>query len=109
MVNGDSNQLERVFTNLLLNAAQAMDGQGSLTVRSYREGDRCRVDVVDTGPGIPAEVRSKVLEPFFTTKPRGTGLGLAICKQVIEQHGGQLSITCPAKGGTVVAVTLPLA
>ena len=61
----------------------------------------------DTGPGIPVELLEQVLEPFFTTKARGGGLGLPIAKRTAELHGGHLTITCPASGGTVVTLALP--
>jgi signal transduction histidine kinase len=64
--------------------------------------------IADTGPGIPADIREQVFEPFFTTKARGGGLGLPIAKRTAELHGGSLTIDCPAGGGTVVRVTLPI-
>jgi len=63
--------------------------------------------VRDTGPGIPPDIRDRVFEPFFTTKSRGGGLGLAIAKRTAERHGGSLSLTCPAAGGTVASLILP--
>ncbi len=61
----------------------------------------------DDGPGIPAELRDQVFEPFFTTKARGGGLGLAIARRTAESHGGTLTLTCPATGGTMMRLTLP--
>jgi signal transduction histidine kinase len=64
--------------------------------------------VRDSGPGIPAEIREQVFEPFFTTKARGGGLGLPIAKRTAEMHGGTLELSCPAEGGTVVRLALPI-
>jgi PAS domain S-box-containing protein len=108
---GDMGQLEQVFTNLFTNAADAMEGKGSLTIQvEYdQEKDRFLTKVSDTGPGIPAAVRDKVFDIFFTTKPSGsgTGLGLSISKNIIESHGGTIRIECPPGGGTTFIVELP--
>ncbi len=93
--------------NLLLNAAQAMNGHGRIRVTGERRDGTWAIEVRDSGPGIPIELRHEVLEPFFTTKARGGGLGLPIAKRVAELHGGSLSLTCPESGGTAVTVTLP--
>jgi signal transduction histidine kinase len=68
----------------------------------------CAITVSDTGPGVPLEMRDKVFGAFFTTKSRGSGLGLATAKRLIEAHHGQITLDCPAEGGTVVTVRLPL-
>jgi len=106
---GDREMLQVVFQNILMNAAQAMTGQGSIEVRITATGTECRVDVIDHGPGMPRDVREKAFEAFFTTKHRGTGLGLPIARRLIEAHGGTIQIDVPAAGGTTVSVTLPLA
>jgi two-component system NtrC family sensor kinase len=100
--------LRTVFSNLVINAAQAMHGSGAIHLRLARGDGHCSVTVADTGPGIPAEIRDKVFEPFFTTKSRGGGLGLAITRRSVELHGGTVSVACPPEGGTRVTVTLPL-
>jgi two-component system sensor histidine kinase HydH len=105
----DPDQVRTAFLNVLINAAQAMDGHGRLSVEAREGPAGCEVRFTDTGPGIPPESRDRVLEPFFTTRHRGTGLGLAIVRRVAQAHGGNASIDCPAGGGTVVSVTLPLA
>jgi PAS domain S-box-containing protein len=109
---GDLGQLQQVFTNLFINAADAMDGKGSLEVRAWYlpERERFLITVSDTGPGIPEELRDKVFEIFFTTKPvgRGTGLGLSISKKIIELHGGDISFHSPPEGGTTFTLELPL-
>jgi len=104
---GDAELLKVLFTNLLLNAGQAMDGQGRIEIGLRRREGRCEISIADTGPGIPAEVRERMFEPFFTTKSRGTGLGMAISLQVVEAHDGEIAVECGAKAGTTVTVRLP--
>jgi signal transduction histidine kinase len=103
-------ELNQVWTNLIDNAVQAMDGAGTLTIRTSREGDRVLVDIGDTGPGIAKEIRQRVFEPFFTTKPvgEGTGLGLDISYRiVVNRHGGDISFTSEP-GDTHFQVRLPV-
>jgi signal transduction histidine kinase len=103
-------ELNQVWTNLIDNAVQAMDGNGTLTVRTSLDGDYVRVEIGDTGPGIPAELRQRIFEPFFTTKPvgQGTGLGLDISYRiVVERHGGDLRVESQP-GNTRFVVRLPL-
>jgi len=108
---GDANLLRQVFDNLIDNACQAMGGGGTLTVRirpSHDEGiDGLAVDIIDTGEGMDTQVRSRALDPFFTTRPSGTGLGLAIVDRIVEAHGGHLRIESHAGEGTTVTVFLP--
>jgi PAS domain S-box-containing protein len=88
-------QVAQVLTNLLVNARQAIPGGGEIAVRTMRRGDTVRIEVQDSGPGVPAEIRTKIFEPFFTTKPvgQGTGLGLAVCRQIIvENHRGKFGL-----------------
>lgn len=108
-VKGDPELLKPVFLNLLVNAAQAMKEKGKITIGISERDRHCVIAVADTGPGIPAEIRQKVFEPFFSTKNRGTGLGLSIAKRLVEAHGGQISLDCPPSGGTVISILLPLA
>jgi len=103
----DGDQLQMVLLNILLNAAQATGEDGSLKVVLSQDGDWRRVAVVDSGPGIPEELREKIFKPFFTTKARGTGLGLAMVRRTVEGHGGQVLVECPEGGGTVVTLVLP--
>jgi two-component system sensor histidine kinase HydH len=86
-----------------------MGARGTIRVSLERVGAYSRVTVADEGPGIPPEWRERIFEPFFTTRHRGTGLGLAIVKRDVEAHGGQVAVVCPPTGGTVVAVSLPVA
>jgi PAS domain S-box-containing protein len=105
----DAEQLGTVFVNLLLNAAQAMHHQGEVGVTVAARDGVCEVLVRDHGPGVPADLREQIFEPFVTTKHRGTGLGLPIARRIVELHHGHISLECPASGGTVVRVTLPAA
>jgi two-component system sensor histidine kinase HydH len=105
---GDREMLQVVFQNILMNAAQAMEGQGRIDVMIAADHGRCRVAVADHGPGMPDETREKAFDAFFTTKHRGTGLGLPIAKRVVEAHGGAIHIDAPPAGGTVISVELPL-
>jgi len=103
----DAGQLEQVFLNLCLNAVQAMSVTGGvLTVRSTEADGHVFVEVADTGPGIPAELRASIFKPFFTTKREGNGLGLAISARIVAEHGGHIGYRCPPEGGTIFTVTL---
>lgn len=104
----DADLIRATLLNLLLNAAQAMGGQGRIEVSLRRQGEHVALDVRDTGPGIPSELQAQVFEPFFTTKARGGGLGLPIARRTAELHGGSLALECPPEGGTVVTIVLPL-
>lgn len=110
---GDANLLRQVFDNLIDNAVQAMSGVGNLTIRvrtsSQGAVDGLAVDIIDTGEGMDTQVRSRALDPFFTTRPSGTGLGLAIVDRIVDAHGGTLSIRSRAGEGTTVTVFLPYA
>ena len=108
-ITADPDLIRATVLNLLLNAAQAMNGRGRIRVTGERRDGAWAIEVRDSGPGIPIELRHEVLEPFFTTKARGGGLGLPIAKRVAELHGGTLTLTCPESGGTSVTVTLPAA
>jgi signal transduction histidine kinase len=104
-------ELNQVWTNLIVNALDAMAGEGTLTVRTRRDGDCASVEIADTGPGIPEDLRPRVFEPFFTTKPvgQGTGLGLDVSwRIVVQRHGGDLRVTS-SPGDTRFQVLLPLA
>jgi signal transduction histidine kinase len=103
-------ELNQVWTNLIHNAIQAMAGEGTLTVRTSRDGDDALVVIGDTGHGIPPEVQGRIFEPFFTTKPvgQGTGLGLDISwRIVVQRHHGNLSVES-VPGDTRFTVRLPL-
>lgn len=106
-VSADPELLRLVFQNLLMNAGQAMAGQGAVDVTLTADGSAFRVAIRDHGPGMPPEVREKAFDPFFTTKHRGTGLGLPIARRVVEAHGGHIDIAEADGGGTVVTIELP--
>ena len=110
-VRGDAESLRSLFTNLIINAVQAMEGDGAggtLTVTlSANEPGRARVAVADTGRGIEAENISQVFEPYFSTKDTGTGLGLAIVKKAVDDHDGMISVTSKRGEGTTFTVILP--
>jgi len=107
VAHADGEQLQHVFQNVLLNAAQAMNGQGRILVTLSSAADGCcEVVFADQGPGIPQEVHDRAFEPFVTTKHRGSGLGLAIAKQVVELHHGEIAVESTDAGATI-RVQLP--
>ena len=104
----DGAQLRGVLLNLLLNAAQATEGRGCVKVVGRLEGGRVRIEIHDTGPGVPPEARDRIFEPFFTTKTRGSGLGLAVARQVMEAHDGSLGHRPADEGeGSIFVLELP--
>ena len=109
---GDMGQLQQVFTNLFMNAADAMEGKGRLDIRARFDKMKNHFIIVvsDTGPGIPVEFREKIFDIFFSTKPvgKGTGLGLSISQNIIKLHGGNIMVDCPHSGGTQFVIELPL-
>ncbi|MEO6210334.1 MAG: ATP-binding protein [Gemmatimonadaceae bacterium] len=108
-VTADARQIQQVLLNLLTNASQAMTpgGGGDLRIETRQEGDRVLLDITDSGPGIPAEVRAHIFEPFFTTKDDGTGLGLSVSYGIIAAHGGTITIPKSSGEGTTFRVSLP--
>ncbi|HEX4609518.1 MAG TPA: ATP-binding protein [Urbifossiella sp.] len=102
--------VRQVVLNLGTNALQAMPQGGRLTITTRPlPGGRVELVVADTGPGVPAEVREKVFEPFFTTRPEGTGLGLALCREVARQHGGDVTLDPSPGPGAMFRLVLPAA
>jgi signal transduction histidine kinase len=102
-------KINQVFINLVTNAVQAMDGAGTLTIRTRHVDDWVEVDIEDTGCGIPEENLTKIMDPFFTTKPvgQGTGLGMSIVSKIIEEHGGGIDIKSEVGVGTKFTIRLP--
>lgn len=103
-------RLNQAVLNLLMNAAQAIAGTGSVTVSTHRDAHAVRIAVADTGNGIPPSLHERVFEPFFTTKPsgQGTGLGLSVVREIVEQHGGRVDLSSQPGLGTTVTLHLPL-
>ncbi len=109
-VMADRDSMRSVFTNLLINGLQAIDGEGgNIVIRiSSEDNGRARVEITDTGRGIAPEEISKVFEPYYSTKDTGTGLGLAIVRKAIEDHGGTVSVSSKVGSGTTFTITLPV-
>jgi len=104
---GDATMLTIAIQNLLINSAQAMQGRGSVRVTLGAADGWHSIEIADTGPGIPAEIRATLFRPFKTTKARGTGLGMATAKRLTELQGGRIEVSCPDGGGTIVTLFLP--
>jgi signal transduction histidine kinase len=102
-------ELNQVWTNLIDNAADAMEGKGELRIRTAREGDEILVEFIDNGSGIPAEIQTRIFDPFFTTKPmgQGTGLGLDTVYRIVRKHRGNVSFVSQP-GNTCFRVRLPI-
>ena len=121
-IQGDPHQLRQIFTNLLTNAFEAMNGSGRVeisaasieadeetaTAADQATGPTIAITITDDGPGIPPEVVDRIFSPFFTTKPQGSGLGLAIVRKIVDAHDGRIDVGERPGGGTVFRVTLPV-
>ncbi len=112
---GSPQRLYQVWFNLVLNAIEAMPGGGTLRVALEEQGGLAEVSIADTGPGVPADLRDRIFEPYFTTKRRssdagtgGTGLGLSLCRRIVEEHGGRISVDTADGGGARFRVLLPV-
>lgn len=108
---GDADRLRQVLVNLLVNGAQALGGKGKIEVTLERQGAVLVLRICDDGPGIGVELRERIFEPFFSTKPsgEGTGLGLPVCRKLVEEHGGSLTLEQAAGSGACFRMQLPLA
>ncbi|WP_278975185.1 PAS domain-containing sensor histidine kinase [Nitrosopumilus sp.] len=104
-LNCDRRKIEGVMSNLINNAVHALDGQGEIDISLSLDSEFVTIKVKDSGPGIPDENMEKIFEPMFTTKNTGTGLGLVICKSIVEQHGGNISVS---NNPTTFTIKLPL-
>jgi two-component system, NtrC family, sensor kinase len=104
------NQLNQVFMNILVNAAQAISGPGEIRIRTWKDAENIWISISDNGPGIPAEIQSRIFDPGFTTKKAGlgTGLGLSICRKIIENHHGQISLESEMGRGSMFTIVLPI-
>jgi two-component system NtrC family sensor kinase len=109
-IQADADQVQQVFINIVLNAAEAMTKGGMLTITSRLSRSKDFIEIIfkDNGPGIPESVKEKIFDPFFTTKEHGTGLGLSISYGIIEQHGGTISVESTPGEGSVFAIELPI-
>jgi signal transduction histidine kinase len=122
-LDGDQYQLCQVFTNLLINGFEALDGHGRITIKatavelehdpafatdSRQPTPAIVVDVSDDGPGVPAQLRDRIFDPFFTTKPKGSGLGLPIVRKIVDAHDGRIDLAVAPGGGARFRVTLPV-
>ncbi len=120
-IEGDAHQLCQVFTNLLTNAFEALDGRGSVSITAtvglmdaaFAQEARAPIptvviEIVDNGPGVPAELTDKIFNPFFTTKPQGSGLGLAIVRKIVDAHDGRIDVSNNPDAGTRFRITLPI-
>jgi two-component system, NtrC family, sensor kinase len=103
----DETQLKQVFLNIILNAAQAMEGKGKLTISTAADTKFVKTKIADTGPGIPPEDMGRLFSPFFTTKEKGTGLGLAISYGIVERHSGKIDVQSEYGKGSTFIVSLP--
>jgi signal transduction histidine kinase len=106
-IDGEPEKLKSSFSNIVINAVQAMAAGGRLDVRIERVGDSYRVTFADTGPGIPEDALDRVFEPYYSTKDTGTGLGLAVAKKIVDEHGGRIRISSAVGEGTTFTIDLP--
>jgi signal transduction histidine kinase len=105
----DQQQMIQVFVNLLINAGQAMKGEGTIRCMLEHDGNEVTIKISDDGEGMTAEQSAQAFNPFFTTKAEGTGLGLAVTYGIIDGHGGTISLESKVGEGTTVSITMPQA
>jgi signal transduction histidine kinase len=122
LIQGDHHQLCRLFMNLLINAFEALDGNGTVAIcaaagppeEEHGAGPDAQlvptvvIELTDNGPGVPPDITDRIFNPFFTTKPQGSGLGLAIVRKIVDAHDGRIDVTSSAGHGTTFRVTLPM-
>ncbi len=103
-------QINQVFLNILLNAAQSITGRGTITLRSGRVTDEVWISITDTGQGIPPERMARIFDPFYTTKPvgQGTGLGLSVSYGIVKKHGGRIDVQSQTGAGATFTIRLPI-
>jgi signal transduction histidine kinase len=108
VVQADRTMLRRALMNLVLNAVDVMPGGGDLVITATATmSGATDLEVADSGPGIPEEIRRRMFEPFFTTKSQGTGLGLAIVNRIAEAHGGEVQVANCPEGGAAFTLRIP--
>jgi signal transduction histidine kinase len=103
----DCDKIKQVFVNLIINACEAMESGGSLTIETKTEGDLIKISFKDTGTGMDEKQMKNLFNPYYTTKPRGTGLGLAISNGIVEMHGGHIEVFSKTNEGSTFIVALP--
>ena len=110
LINGSESQLSQVFMNVFVNAAQAIEGKGNITIAGDCDEQWCTLTITDDGPGIAEDTLKQIFEPFYTTKPigQGTGLGLSISHDIIQHHGGTMTVKSQLGTGTTFTIRLPL-
>jgi signal transduction histidine kinase len=110
LISCSPSQLNQVFLNLIVNAAQAIENHGAITIETFVEDDLVHIVVEDNGKGIPSDVVPRIFDPFFTTKEigKGTGLGLSIAYKIVEQHGGNIKVKSEVNKGTQFIVSIPV-
>ncbi len=109
IITADADQIEQVLINLVKNACEALQGQpnAALTIRAYSDmNQRVYIEVTDNGQGIEPEALERIFIPFYTTKKTGSGIGLSLSRQILQQHGGQLSVTSEVGKGTTFVIVL---
>ncbi len=106
----NASQLNQAFLNLIVNAAQAIEEKGTITLRTWTSGGNAYVSVADTGKGMTEDVKARVFEPFFTTKPvgNGMGLGMSVVYGILKKHGGSISVQSKQGEGTTFTIELPI-
>jgi two-component system NtrC family sensor kinase len=109
-VNADPSQMKQVFINVMVNAAEAMQGGGRLAIRTFRspDGAKAVLEFEDTGVGIPPEIMNRIFDPFYTTKEKGTGLGLSVVAGIVKRHEGHVEVQSEPEKGTLIRITLPV-
>ncbi|WP_457640006.1 two-component system sensor histidine kinase NtrB [Persephonella sp.] len=105
---GDRNSLQQVFINLLINAVEAMEGKGKITITLTKDENSAIISIKDTGAGIPEDMLDEIFDPFFTTKEKGTGLGLSVVSRIIKDHNGKVEVYSREGEGTEFVIKLPL-
>jgi len=96
--------MQRVLTNMIQNSIHAMEDGGTIIIQIFEQNDEVKIEIKDTGLGIPDEVLPRIFEPLFTTKRTGTGLGLSICRKIVEDHNGSISVK---NNPTTFTITIP--
>lgn len=103
----DPNQIKQVIINIVRNAVQAMKGRGEVTISSFQTDEKVGFIIRDQGPGIPEEIRERLWEPFYSNKKQGSGLGMSICRQIVNQHQGEIGVESESGVGTEITVCFP--